>query len=107
MSRAKEMGYTVRLYYIYLNSVELSLHRIAERVRHGGHGVESEIAIRRYARSLQHFFESYLPLADDWWLIDNSSSAFREIAVSFNGTRIIYDEFLYKELKNRYGTSNG
>ncbi len=103
---AKEIGYDVRLYYIYLNSVELSLSRIAERVREGGHNVPREDVLRRYDRSLQNFFDLYLPMADEWQLFDNSSQIFGKIASGTSTKRIVVDEFMYGELWRKYGSSN-
>ena len=37
--RAKEKGYTVRVLFFWLNSPELALLRIAERVSKGGHNI--------------------------------------------------------------------
>ncbi len=106
IEKAKELGYDVRLYYIYLNSVELSLNRIADRVREGGHNVPREDVLRRYDRSLQNFFELYLPLADEWRIIDNSSKIFNPIASGTSTKRIVVDEIKYEALWRKYGTAN-
>lgn len=102
---AKKMGFTIRLYYIYLNSVELSINRIEDRVRKGGHNVEREIVIRRYERSLKNLFSLYLPLVDEWRLIDNSSSNFRPVASGNRTHRIVLDKILYDDLWRLYGTN--
>ena len=47
--RAKELGYTIRLYYIGLDSLEESLSRIENRVRKGGHNIPQRDVGRRYA----------------------------------------------------------
>ena len=46
--KALEQGYTVRLIYIGLDTVEESLRRIENRVREGGHGIPQEYVIRRF-----------------------------------------------------------
>ena len=46
--RAREAGYTVRLYYVGLNSAEESLKRIANRVQKGGHDIPAPDVLRRY-----------------------------------------------------------
>jgi len=48
------------------------LKRIASRVRQGGHNVPKEDVIRRFGRSWTNFVRVYRPLADDWWVYDNS-----------------------------------
>src|SRR5690606_11934289 len=39
VNRLRQNGWTVDLYYLALPSVEMSLLRVAERVRHGGHNI--------------------------------------------------------------------
>jgi predicted ABC-type ATPase len=102
---AKGMGFTIRLYYIYLNSVELSINRIEDRVRKGGHDVPREIVMRRYGRSLRNLFSLYLPLVDEWWLMDNSTATFRPVASGNISERIVLDKILYDDLWRLYGTS--
>ena len=47
--RAKERGYTIRLYYIGLDTMEESLGRIANRVAKGGHDIPREDVERRFS----------------------------------------------------------
>src|ERR1043165_3268288 len=46
--RAKALGYNVSLIYIWLNSPELALQRVAVRVRKGGHNIPADVVQRRY-----------------------------------------------------------
>ena len=46
--RAKERGYTIRLYYIGLDTMEESLGRIANRVAKGGHDIPKADVERRF-----------------------------------------------------------
>ena len=42
--RAKQLGYTIELHYVGVDSVETAKRRVAERVQNGGHGIpESDI----------------------------------------------------------------
>lgn len=66
-------GYSFHLVYLWLQSVDLAVQRVAERVRNGGHGVPEAIIRRRYERSLSNFFNIYRPIADSWLMLDNSS----------------------------------
>lgn len=43
INRLRQRGWTVDLYYLALPSVEMSLLRVAERVRHGGHDIPEMI----------------------------------------------------------------
>ena len=65
-------GYFVHLLYLWLPSSEYATHRVALRVRTGGHNVPEEVVRRRYARGWVNFLELYLPLADHWEVYENS-----------------------------------
>jgi predicted ABC-type ATPase len=56
-------GYSFHLIYLWLQSPELALQRVAERVRRGGHSVADAVVRRRYQRGLRNFRELYRPLA--------------------------------------------
>jgi predicted ABC-type ATPase len=65
-------GYKFHLIYLCLPTVELAVARVAERVRRGGHAVSEDIVRRRYARSLDNFFNLYSQFANSWVMMDNS-----------------------------------
>jgi predicted ABC-type ATPase len=48
----REKGYFVTLVFIRLSDVEMSLNRVAERVRRGGHGIPEEVIRRRFPSAL-------------------------------------------------------
>lgn len=68
----KADGYRIEIAYLRVASTALALKRIASRVRQGGHNVPREDVIRRFDRSWSNFLELYRPLADAWWVYDNS-----------------------------------
>ncbi len=70
----RRRGYEVRLYYLWIPTVKLTLKRIAERVRSGGHNIPREVAERRYGKGLVNLFKFYLPLTDYCAIFDNSSA---------------------------------
>jgi Uncharacterized protein conserved in bacteria len=72
IQNAHEIGYNVNLLYFWLNSPELALKRVAERVKNGGHNVEEAVVRRRYIQGIKNLFEIYCPLVDHFILIDNS-----------------------------------
>lgn len=47
--KAAEAGYTVRLFYIGLNSAAESVERVQNRVKHGGHSIDTADIDRRFA----------------------------------------------------------
>jgi predicted ABC-type ATPase len=73
--RLGQAGYQFHLLFLWLNTDELAIQRVTERVRNGGHSVSEEIVRRRYTRGLDNLFELYLPLADTWAIYDNSGKA--------------------------------
>jgi predicted ABC-type ATPase len=68
-------GYEFHLLFLWLNTAELAVQRVAERVRNGGHSVSEDIIRRRYSRGLDNLSELYMPLADTWVVYDNSGTA--------------------------------
>ena len=71
MERAKELGYQIRLNFILVDDVELSLERIANRVQNGGHGIPESVVRQRHAKQLTNM-ERALPLTDIAVFFDNS-----------------------------------
>lgn len=71
----RERGYAIRVYYLWIPTVDLTLRRIAARVKRGGHNIPAEVARRRYRKGLANLFVHYLPLADYCAIFDNSSAA--------------------------------
>jgi predicted ABC-type ATPase len=66
-------GYEFHLIYLWLQTPELALERVRERLKLGGHGVPEDVVRRRYERGLANFFNIYRPIADSWLMLDNSA----------------------------------
>lgn len=77
---AQAKGYFITLIYFWLNSPELAIERVKERVSNGGHNIPEDIIIRRYTNGLRNFSKIYLQNCDFWILIDNSNPPFSVIA---------------------------
>ena len=73
----KAQGYRVEIWFLRLSSSELALRRIAARVKQGGHNVSREDVLRRFDRGWKNFQNIYRPLADTWFLYDNSGQSTR------------------------------
>ena len=84
---AREKGYSVRLYYIGLDSVEECLQRIENRVAHGGHNIHEEDVQRRFAGRWDAVMK-ILPYCDEAHFFDNYNG-FVEVAEYVNGEMII------------------
>lgn len=72
LQRWKTAGYRIEMIYLTLPSPRIALNRIGARVRQGGHDVPKREVLRRFRRSWQNFQKLYRPLADLWWVYDNS-----------------------------------
>ena len=72
LTELRATGYQVHLYYFWLDSPDLAVARVAERVRGGGHSIPEATIRSRYRASLVNLYELYLPLADTWAIYNNS-----------------------------------
>lgn len=81
--RAKDLGYTIRLYYIGLDTVEESLGRIRNRVAKGGHNIPREDVERRFSTRFADVLR-VLPYCDEARFFDNDNG-FAEVAEYRNG----------------------
>ena len=80
LQKCRKAGYQTHCVYIWLHSPELSVSRVALRVRNGGHFVPENDIRHRYVNGLNNFFKLYIPVADSWSLYDNSESEIKMIA---------------------------
>lgn len=87
LREAKERGYRVMLHYIRIDSAAQAVQRVRLRVLTGGHHVPEDDIRRRYERSVRHFAEDYLPLADEWGLWENAVPPAVEVASDKTHTR--------------------
>lgn len=72
LASLKRRGYHVHVLFLWLESADLAVDRVAARVRRGGHNVPEATVRRRYARGLRNLFRLYLPVVDSWQMFDNS-----------------------------------
>ena len=68
---AKEIGFEVSLLYFWLVSPEFARQRVAKRVSKGGHDIPRDIIDRRYYRGVSNLINLYIPIVDNWIVIDN------------------------------------
>lgn len=73
IKKSKSKGYQVTLIFFYLDSHELAIERVKNRVREGGHNIPGQTIIRRYNAGLKNLFNLYIPICDYWMLFDNSN----------------------------------
>lgn len=92
VKRAQHLGYTVNLLFFWLDSPEMAVQRVAQRVKEGGHNIPTDVIYRRYKLGLQNLFNLYKDIVDFWVLADNASNPRKIIATK--------DEILDIELYN-------
>jgi len=94
VASARDGGYSISIAFLYVDSADVCVARVAERVRTGGHDVPEADIRRRFTRSIRNFWTIYRELADNWVLLYNGNTALQDIAVgSGNQTAIRDSEF--------------
>jgi len=95
---AKAAGYRIRLAYLWLPHVRISLQRVRQRFLKGGHNVSSRDVRRRFIPSLANFIHRYLPLADESLLFDAAAYPPQLIARWAGGKKEVIDVRKYEEV---------
>jgi len=92
LRRCKADGWRITLVYLWLQSPQMALDRVARRVREGGHYIPDEVVIRRYWAGLSNMRQLYLPVADVAAIYDNSDGGRTLIAERLHeGSLIVHD----------------
>ncbi len=95
IKNAKDLGYGITFFFVYLNSVNLAIERVAIRVSKGGHTIPEDVIERRYHKGLKNF-SLYAVQADDWYVYDNSGSEYELVAKSVDKEENIINFELFK-----------
>ena len=96
---AQEKDYFVTLIYFWLNSPELALKRVKERVELGGHDIPEETVRRRYKSGMDNLLRLYIPVCDYWLITDNSEPPSEVIASGYkNGNTNICNRLRYNKI---------
>jgi predicted ABC-type ATPase len=101
LGRLKHEGYNFHLIFLWLQSPELAVRRVRERVLAGGHDVPDYVVRRRYAKGLSNLFKLYAPLADTWVMYDNSISGTVPRVARGRGVKTdkVFDASLWARIK--------
>lgn len=100
IAELRSRGYRFHLFFVWVPSAEVSIHRVGKRVVLGGHGIPEETIRRRYRRGLENFFRLYQPLADGWEFYDNDNpSEPRLIALGNSTMELAEDDVLWARIK--------
>ena len=71
-NEVKQKGYIIYLVFLWLDSTELAIERVKQRVEEGGHNIPTETIVRRYYAGLKNFVTLYKDIVDYWLFFDNS-----------------------------------
>ena len=104
LARLKRRGYHLHVLFLWLESADLAVDRVAARVRLGGHDVPEETVRRRYERGLRNFFQLYLPLVDSWQMFDNSRAGRPQLVASGRKDHVqeVANAFLWRKISEVY-----
>jgi len=89
LRQAKETGFELKAYFLWVRDPEITIARIKQRVVEGGHNIEEEVSRRRFYKTIQNFFNVYSPLMDTWKLFENDLTGPRLLAVTKGGRRAV------------------
>lgn len=71
IKKAQHVGYEVTLLFFWLSSPEMAIERVAKRVSQGGHNIPIDIIHRRYYRGINNLLKLYIPICDNWMIVNN------------------------------------
>ena len=102
IARCRAAGWRVTLVFLYLDSPDIAVARVAGRVAMGGHAIPEDTIRRRYRAGLRNLVSIYLPQADALWIHDNSLGLGTLIAHKTLEAGFIADSWLRWEQLNRH-----
>ena len=97
IKEAKRNGYDIILFFIWIENSQLAKSRVAARVKKGGHNIPETVIERRYKKGIENFLK-YAAEADDWYVYDNSGTAYILIARSIERKKEIFNFEIYNKI---------
>lgn len=94
----KKEGYAIHMFFLWIPDVKLSLARVANRVKMGGHDIDEKVVRRRFHKGISNFFKHYQQVLDSWMLFDSSGRPPYPIAEERVGKLKIFDQELYDKV---------
>ncbi|RHW16581.1 hypothetical protein D1610_14375 [Sphingomonas gilva] len=88
VERAKAAGFEVRMIYVLLESAQLQIDRVRQRVRNGGHDVPVDKIVARRRRSFEQF-PWFAEHVDHCYVFDNSTGEPLLVAEKVEGDLMI------------------
>jgi predicted ABC-type ATPase len=96
VKEARQVGYNFTLLFIWLDSPQTAIQRVADRVAEGGHNIPEDVIVRRYYRGIFNLINLYMPICDSWIVVNNKSVVPELIAKgTISGENIIKDHYIW------------
>ena len=83
LKEAKNAGFKIKMVYVGLDSVDLNIQRVANRVAKGGHNIPTEAIIKRYNSSRENLIQC-INLLDKLEIYDNTHIMELNLAITDN-----------------------
>ena len=99
INEARARSYVITILYLWLQSPEIAIQRVKDRVEAGGHNIPENVLRRRYTSGLKYLFDIYMPICDRWMIADNSGPTFMLIAEGDDKRTIIKDEEKFRRIR--------
>ena len=87
MRAAKNAGFTVNLFFVGVDSVDVSKGRVRRRVARGGHGIPEQVQARRFDRSLDHAALA-ARVADTTVFVNSMEEQFQSVGMARRGVMV-------------------
>lgn len=97
IQKAIESGYSVVLFFVFIDNFRLAQERVAIRVSKGGHHIPDDVVERRYYKGVKNF-SKYKSLVSSWYIYDNSGKEYEEIAKKVDETEEIFNFETYNTI---------
>ena len=107
VDRMNEAGFVTRIAFVFVDSADLCVRRVRERVQKGGHYVPEEDVRRRYVRSKANFWTLYRPKVNRWHLLINSEDRFVDVAAGTGAETFVLDAEAFDAFHQDISTSYG
>lgn len=93
---AQQVGYKATLLFIWLDSPQTAIQRVADRVAEGGHNIPEDVITRRYHRGIFNLINLYMPICDSWIVVNNKGVVPELIAKgTIAGESIIQNNYIW------------
>jgi predicted ABC-type ATPase len=99
LRQAREAGYDLKAYFLWVRDPETTIRRIRQRVVEGGHNITEDVSRRRFFKTIQHFFTIYRPLMSSWKLLQNELPGPRLLAIEKQGRLVVRDSVQFAQIE--------